>query len=142
MHQPQSVNPSLVKGSTMSVHTPHAQNQAIRHGDRRHAASIGRQRKIATATPREQAQAIASIVRKRVADGQPAPDLDRYNLTDATWNELLAILDGDELTAVGDAAGSDDTCDGDDEPGLEEWTATLEEDAELTPSDTILPAPQ
>jgi hypothetical protein len=66
-------------------------------------------------------------------------DLDRYNLTHAVWSELMAILDADELTAVADATGGDDLDDG-DEPSLEEWTATLEDDVQLIPSDTIAPA--
>jgi hypothetical protein len=46
----------------------------------------------------------------------------------------MAILDADELSAVGDAAGGDDFDDIADEPSLEEWTATLEDD-------TIPPVP-
>jgi hypothetical protein len=115
------VKPPEKEGFAMSLPA----SKHTRNADYRHAQSLGQQRKAAgTTTPREQAQVIASIVRKRVADGQPVPDLDRYNLTDATWSELLAILDGDELTAVGDAAGGDDTDDTANEPSLDEWTAT------------------
>lgn len=118
----------------MSLATNPAPSQALRCGDRNHKASIARQRKAAgTTTPHQQAEAIAAIVRKRLSDGQAVPDLDRYNLTDAVWSELMAILDADELTAVADAAGGDDLDDGDDEPSLDEWTATLEDDSASIP---------
>src|SRR5688572_15877521 len=97
------------------------QSKPTRNADYRHAQSLGRQRKAAgTTTPHQQAQAIAAIVRKRLADGQTPPDLDRYNLTDATWSELMALLDADELSAIADACGGD-IGDGDDEPSLDEW---------------------
>ena len=110
----------------MSLQTPPAPSQAIRCGDRAHKASIARQRKHATTTPRQQAEAIAKVIRTRIADGQSLPDLDRYGLTDVVWSELMSILDGDELTMVADSCGGDDLDDGDDEPSLDEWTATLE----------------
>jgi hypothetical protein len=110
-------------------------SKPTRNADLQHRQSLGRQRKHAGAvSPHEQAEAIAKIVRARIADQQPVPDLDHYNLTDATWGELLVILDADELTAVGDAAGGDDTDDMANEPGLEAWTTTPEDD-------TIPPAP-
>jgi hypothetical protein len=88
--------------------TPQAQNQAIRHGDRRHAASIAKQRKNAVSDPRSRAEAIYRIISKRVADGQPLPDLSRYGVTDDIWAELIFLLSGPELEAVKAAYGDED----------------------------------
>ena len=96
--------------------------QAIRCGNRNHRASIARQRKHGTATARQQAEAIAAIVRKRIADQQPVPDLDMYRLDDQTWSDLMSILTADELSAVADAYSGDhsENLDGsEDEPSLE-----------------------
>ena len=85
-----------------------AANQAIRNGDYRHRQLIGRQRKHAASSPAEQAQAVACIIRKRLADSQPLPDLDAYNLSDDAWTELVDLLGSDELMAVTHAGGQDD----------------------------------
>jgi hypothetical protein len=64
-------------------------SKPTRNADYRHAQSLGRQRKAAgIASPREQAEAIAAIVRKRFSDGQPLPNLNEYNLSDDVWSEL------------------------------------------------------
>jgi hypothetical protein len=99
-----------------------------RNADLRHKQSLGRQRKHAVGTPRSQAEAIASVIRKRTLDGMRLPDLDRYNLNDAIWAELLGILDADEITAVADACGSDGHAGA---PGLStcDWNETLAEGA-------------
>jgi hypothetical protein len=111
-----------------------AQNQAIGCGDRNHKASITRQRKAASATsPVQQAQAIASVVRKRLADGQAVPDLDRYRLDDATWAELLDILGANELSAIADVCVGDDLDGGEDEPSADDITKAFEYDVPFTP---------
>jgi hypothetical protein len=92
----------------MSLASNATPSQAIRCGDRNHRGSIARQRKNATTTPREQALAIVDVVRKRIADSQPLPDLDKYRLGDTTWGELLDVLTADELSAIADAYGGDD----------------------------------
>jgi hypothetical protein len=43
---------------------------------------------------------IYRIIHKRVADGQPLPDLARYGVTDDVWAELIFLLNGPELEAV------------------------------------------
>jgi hypothetical protein len=102
------------------------QSKPTRNADLRHAQSLGRQRKATSiASPGEQAASIAAVVRKRIADGQPVPDLDRYRLDNATWTELLDALDADELSAVADACGADgldDSDDSDDEPSADDVT--------------------
>jgi hypothetical protein len=118
-----------------------AANQALCNADLRHAQSLGRQRKAADAIS-PHAQAIAAIVRKRIADGQALPDLDRYRLDDETWTELMAILDADALSAVADACGGDDLDGDDDEPSADDITQAFENDAQLIPSDIIPPAPR
>jgi hypothetical protein len=105
----------------MSLQTQPTPSQATRCGDRNHKAGITRQRK-AAASPCEQATAIANIIRKRIADGQAIPDLDRYGLTDTVWAELLDILDADELSTIADACGADNSDDSDDEPSTDDLT--------------------
>jgi hypothetical protein len=51
----------------------------------------------------------------------------------------MAILDADELTAVGDAAGADDLDDSDDEPTADDITRAFENDVTFSPEP---PAPQ
>src|SRR5687767_5772068 len=106
----------------MSLHSSATPSQAVRHGDRAHKASIARQRKAATASPREQAEAISQVIRKRVTDGQPVPDLDKYRLDDDVWAELLDVLTADELGAVADACNGDDFDGGEDEPTSDDIT--------------------
>jgi hypothetical protein len=113
-------------------------SKPTRNADYRHAQSLGRQRKAAATTPREQALAVAQVVRKRIADGQAVPDLDRYGLTNAVWAELLDILDADELSAIGEACGGDDLED-ESEPSFGDLTRAFEDDVPLTPGP---PAPQ
>jgi hypothetical protein len=113
-------------------------SKPTRNADLRHAQSLGHQRKAAGATPHEQAMSIAAIIRKRLSDGQPVPDLDRYGLTDAVWAELLDILDADELGAVGDACRGNDLED-ESEPSSGDLTRVFEDDVPLTPEP---PAPQ
>src|SRR5688572_5868838 len=85
-----------------------AANQAVRNGDYRHRQSIGCQRMYAASSPAEQAQAVACIIRKRLADSQPLPDLDTYNLSNDTWTELVDLLGSDELMAVTHVSGQND----------------------------------
>jgi hypothetical protein len=75
-------------------------SKPTRNADYRHAQSLGRQCQNVTASPRQQAEAIAAIVRKRLSDGQPLPNLNEYNLSDNVWNELCGILTSDELAEV------------------------------------------
>ena len=117
----------------MSLQIHPATSQAVRHGDRRHAASIARQRQHATHNPRQQAEAIAKIVRKKISDQQAVPDLDRYGLNDAVWAELLDILSADELSALADACGGDDISEGNDEPSAADITSAFEDDVPFTP---------
>jgi hypothetical protein len=105
--------------------TPQAQNQAVRHDDRRHAASIAKQRKNAVSDPRSRAEVIYRIISKRVADGHPLPDLARYGVTEDVWAELVFLLSGPELEAVKAAYGDED--EDDDEPSVDDWNATLED---------------
>jgi hypothetical protein len=132
----------MEKDSVMSIPTTRPPNQAVRCGDRNHKASIARQRKAATASPRQQAEAIAKVVRKRLSDGQTPPDLDKYRLDDQTWGELLEVLDAHELSLVADACGGDDLGGDEDEPRANDITQAFEDDAPVIPSDTIPPAPQ
>jgi hypothetical protein len=130
------VNPNECKGFDMSL----VQSKPTRNADYRHAQSLGQQCKAADAVnPHAQAQAIAAIVRKRIADGQAVPDLDRYHLDDETWTELMAILDADALSAVADTCGGDDLDDSDAEPTTDDITRAFEDDVPCTPEP---PAPQ
>src|SRR5688572_12982407 len=92
-----------------------------------------------TASPREQAEAISQVIRKRVTDGQPVPDLDKYRLDDDVWAELLDVLTADELGAVADACNGDDFDGGEDEPTSDDITRAFEDDVPFTPEP---PAPQ
>jgi hypothetical protein len=115
------------------------QSKPARNGDYRHAQSLGQQRKYATTSPREQAEAIAKVVRKRLSDSQAVPDLDKYRLDASTWAELLDVLTADELSAVADACGGDDLDGDDDEPSADDITRAFEDDVPFAPEP---PAPQ
>ena len=115
----------------MSLPATRPANQALRCGDRRHAASLTRQRAHATYTPAQTAAAIAKVVRKRLADGQPLDAVHFRNLDDATWSELIAELTDDELLAVQfaqDPYDPVDTDDASDEPSIDDLNAAFSDD--------------
>jgi hypothetical protein len=113
------LNPTATKDSTMSLPA----SKSTRNADLRHAQSLGRQRKNTVSDPRSRAEAIYRIIQKRVADGQPLPDLARYGVTDDIWAELIFLLSGPELEAVKAAYEGED--EDDDEPSADDWNATF-----------------
>jgi hypothetical protein len=93
----------------MSLPATRPANQAVRCGNRLHAASIARQRaRQNEITPHYNAQCIHRIIQKRMAEGQPIEDLSQYGLDDAAWSELVALLSNEEIEAVNAASGQDD----------------------------------